>query len=89
MAASHADDGMTDRELLIEIRTDQRWMKDKLSAICSSIKDHNGRIHDLEIANAEEKGGDNAKEKGGAFVIAVIALLVSIVSCITAIITVL
>ena len=70
------------KELLIEVRTDMKWVKKKLGSVCEDVKGHEGRLQELEKVDAKQEGAATEKKDSTALAIALIAIIISTVSTI-------
>lgn len=68
------------RELLIEVRTDMKWVKAKLGAVCNDVKGHEERIQELEKVDAKSEGATTEKKDSTAMAIAIAAIIISAVT---------
>jgi len=72
---------MNERELLVELATDMRWMKDKLHRLCTEVYvEHANRLRALEQSDAKQLGAENEKKDKTALAIAIMALIVSTIA---------
>ena len=77
---------MTDHDMIVEMRTDVKWIKDKLSDVCEEVwekhpREHaalESRIRGLENVDAGQGAVSREKKDWTATGLAVVAIIVSV-----------
>jgi len=82
------DTDMTMRDMVIEMRNDLKWIKNRLSEVCTEVygehpKDHRAmdkRLRRLEDWDAKLEGLMKQKKEGGAGLLTIISVIISAIA---------